>query len=98
MCISKSNTFFKDKADLCRTIYQKKWNKLDEKMRLPDFGYSSEMVKNIPQTSILPVSGNMIIINPKFYHQIEYVHGPKQRISIGFFFGELSKHHLCSWA
>jgi len=80
------------------TIYQKKWNKLDEKMRLPDFGYSSEMVKNIPQTSILPVSGNMIIINPKFYHQIEYVHGPKQRISIGFFFGELSKHHLCSWA
>ena len=33
----------------------------------------------------------MVILNPKFYHQIESVFGLTSRISIGFFFGELSK-------
>jgi len=80
------------------TIYQKKWNKLDESMRQPDFGYSSEVVKDIQHISIPVVAGNMVIINPKFYHKIESVHGTKQRISMSFFFAESSKNHLCSWA
>lgn len=80
------------------TIYQKKWRREDEKMRQPDFGYLSEIVENVSQTNILPISGNMVILNPRFYHKIEYVHGPKERISLGFFFGESSTTHLCSWA
>jgi len=80
------------------TIYQKKWNKLDEKMRQPDFGYSPNIVKDTPHISIRPVPGNIVIINPKFYHQIESVHGTKHRISMSFFFGESSRHNLCSWA
>ena len=80
------------------TIYQKIWHKEDEKLRQPEFGYSSEIVNNVQQTRILPISGTMVIINPKFYHQIESVSGVKQRISLGFFFGELSKSQLYSWA
>jgi len=79
-------------------IYQKKWKKEDEKMRHPEFGYSLDLIKNTPQTSISPQSGNMVILNPKFYHKIESVHGSTQRISLGFFFGEFSKSRLYSWA
>ena len=80
------------------TIFQKMWNKKDEYMREPEFGYSSELVKNIFKTKILPIEGNMIIFNPKFYHQIESIVGTKSRITLGFFFGEMSKNYLYSWA
>ena len=79
------------------TIYQKKWNKLDEKMRLPDFGYSSELIKDTAQVSISPIVGTMVILNPKFFHQIKSVYGSKQRVSITFFFAESSKNHFYSW-
>jgi len=51
----------------------------------------------VSKTTITPVEGNMIILNPKFYHQIESISGTKSRISLGFFFGEMSKNYLCSW-
>ena len=79
------------------TIYDKMWNKNDERMRCPEFGYSSDLIKNVTQKKILPVTGNMIIFNPKLYHQVESVIGIKSRISLGFFFGEMSKNYLCSW-
>ena len=79
------------------TIYDKMWNKNDERMRRPEFGYSLDLIKNVTQKKILPVTGNMIIFNPKLYHQVESVIGLKSRISLGFFFGEKSKNHFCSW-
>ena len=79
------------------TIYDKMWNKNDEQMRCPEFGYSSDLIKNVPQKYIFPIAGNMVIFNPKLYHQVESVIGIKSRISLGFFFGEMSKNHLCSW-
>jgi len=79
------------------TIYDKMWNKNDERMRYPEFGYSSDLIKNVTQKKILPVTGTMIIFNPKLYHQVESVIGIKSRISLGFFFGEMSKNYLCSW-
>ena len=78
-------------------IYNKMWNKNDEHMRCPEFGYSSDLIKNVPQKNIFPIAGNMVIFNPKLYHQVESVIGIKSRISLGFFFGEMSKNHLCSW-
>ena len=80
------------------TIYHKLWNKKDECMREPDFGYSSALIEDVHKTKILPTEGNMVLLNPKFYHQIESVSGTRSRISIGFFFGELSKNYLCSWS
>ena len=80
------------------TIFHKMWNKEDECMREPDFGYSSTLIEDVHKTKILPIEGNMILLNPKFYHQIESVFGLTSRISIGFFFGELSEKYLCSWS
>ena len=80
------------------TIFHKMWNKEDECMREPDFGYSSTLIEDVHKTKILPIEGNMVLLNPKFYHQIESVYGFKTRISIGFFFGELSKNYLYSWS
>ncbi len=79
------------------TIFNKMWHKKDECMRKPEFGYSSDLIKNVSKSTIAPVEGNMIILNPKFYHQIESISGTKSRISLGFFFGETSKNYLCSW-
>ena len=80
------------------SIFKKFWNKKDETMRKPDFGYSLNVVKNIKQITIPPTTGNMVLFNPKLYHQIDPVYGVKSRITIGFFFGELTKKYLCSWA
>ena len=79
------------------TIYNKMWNKNDEQMRCPEFGYSTDLIKNVPQKNIFPIAGNMVIFNPKLYHKVESVIGIKSRISLGFFFGEMSRNHLCSW-
>ena len=79
------------------TIFHKMWSKKDETMREPEFGYSSDLIKDICQTKIKPVAGNMVILNPKFYHQIESISGLKPRITFGFFFGESSKDCFYSW-
>ena len=79
------------------TIYDKMWNKSDEQMRCPEFGYSLDLIKNASQKKILPTTGTMVILNPKFYHKVESVIGIQSRISLGFFFGETSKNYLCSW-
>ena len=80
------------------TIFHKMWSRNDERMREPDFGYSSKLIKDVNQTKISPIEGDMVVLNPKFYHQIESVSGLRNRISIGFFFGELSKNNFCSWS
>ena len=79
------------------TIFHKMWSKKDEMMREPEFGYSSDLIKGICQTKIKPIAGNMVILNPKFYHQIESISGLKPRITFGFFFGESSKDCFYSW-
>ena len=80
------------------TLFDKKWCKDDEYMRDPEFGYQSNIVDGATKSSISPVVGNMVILNPKFYHKIESVQGTKHRVSIGFFFAEHSSNNLCAWA
>ena len=80
------------------SIFQKIWNRKDECMRDPDFGYSSDLIKGVNCRKITPISGNMVILNPNFYHQIDSISGKKLRVSLGFFFGEFSKDNLCSWS
>ena len=79
------------------TIFHKMWSKKDEIMREPEFGYSSDLIKGICQTKIRPIAGNMVILNPKFYHQIESISGLKSRITLTFFFGESTKNCFYSW-
>ncbi len=79
------------------TIFHKMWSKKDEMMREPEFGYSSDLIRGVCQTKIKPVAGNMVILNPKFYHQIESISGLNSRITLGFFFGESSEDSFNSW-
>ena len=79
------------------TIFHKMWCKKDEIMREPEFGYSSDLVRGVYQTKIRPIAGNMVILNPKFYHQIESISGLKSRITLTFFFGESSENCFNSW-
>ena len=79
------------------TIFHKMWSKKDEIMREPEFGYSSDLIKGVYQTKIKPIAGNMVILNPKFYHQIESISGLKSRITLTFFFGESTENCFYSW-
>jgi len=79
------------------TIFHKMWSKKDEMMREPEFGYSSDLIRGVYQTKIRPIVGNMVILNPKFYHQIESISGLKSRITLTFFFGESTKNCFYSW-
>tara|TARA_Y100000590_G_scaffold118858_1_gene136049 strand:- start:3332 stop:4081 length:750 start_codon:yes stop_codon:yes gene_type:complete len=79
-------------------IFQRFWKPEDEKMRIPNFGYSEEIVNNFKSVNIFPSAGSMIIINPNFFHLIQKITGGKKRISLGFFFGQKSINKLLSWA
>ena len=79
------------------TIYDKQWSRYDERMRQPDFGYSSDLINDVPHTTISPLAGNLILFNPNFYHRIECVHGIKPRVSVGFFFAESFDGNLYCW-
>ena len=79
------------------TIFHKMWSKKDEMMREPEFGYSSDLIRGVYQTKIRPIVGNMVILNPKFYHQIESISGLKSRITLTFFFGESTENCFNSW-
>ena len=79
------------------TIFHKMWSKKDEMMREPEFGYSSDLIRGIRQTKIRLIAGNMVILNPKFYHQIESISGLKSRITLTFFFGESTENCFNSW-
>ena len=79
------------------TVYDKQWNRYDELSRQPDFGYSFDLVTGTSHTSILPIAGSLVLLNPNFYHKVESVYGNKPRISIGFFFAESSEYELSCW-
>ena len=79
------------------TVYDKQWNRYDERSRQPDFGYSFDLVNGVSYTSISPIEGDMVLLNPNFYHKVESVSGHKPRVSVGFFFGESSTSKLSCW-
>ena len=80
------------------TIYDKQWCKDDECQRNPDFGYSSDVVDDVEHVTIRPIPGNLVLLNPNYYHKIGSICGPKSRISIGFFFAESSENNLYCWS
>ena len=79
------------------TVYDKQWTRHDECSRQPDFGYSFDVVNNATHTSISPIPGSLVLLNPNFYHNVESVRGSKSRVSIGFFFAESSTYELSCW-
>ena len=82
------------------TIYNKEWTKQDEKNREIAFGYSEKVVLNQNQCQISNVEqGDMVIINPNYYHTVSEIAGVTPRITLGMFLGfYLEKTKIVSWA
>lgn len=67
-------------------LYKKAWEKSDEKFRNIEFGYKRDVVANSTHhVKIKPNQGDLVIINPNYYHEILPVKGSKRRITLGLF-------------
>lgn len=69
-------------------IYKKTWKKSDEQFREINFGYSRNVIADCKNAiKIKPNQGDLIIINPIYFHEILPVKGKKSRITLGLFLG-----------
>ena len=79
-------------------LYRKIWHKEDEMYRVPDFGYSEDVISNAEYVKIAPITGDIIILNPNHYHAVSHVRGDLNRISTGFFFGLYGGSEFFCWS
>ncbi|RDJ31290.1 MAG: 2OG-Fe(II) oxygenase [Crenarchaeota archaeon] len=81
-------------------VFHQKWEKTDERFRKIDFGYYDRVIKpNTGSVKIKPIKGDLIIINPNFYHRIQPVSGKKTRITLNMFGGFLpGKNEILTWS
>jgi len=69
--------------------YRKTWHQDDEAYKIKDgLGYDRGVVHGAPSQVFKPRTGDVYIINPTNYHEIERVRG-RDRITLGFFIGFL---------
>lgn len=67
--------------------YRKVWSPQDEEFKIRDgLGYRSEVVAGVPACIFKPNTGDVYLINPTNYHEIDRVEG-QDRITLGFFLG-----------
>lgn len=81
-------------------VYSRRWKKADERFRNIDFGYSLD-----PEESGQPCrapslgAGDLVIINPLFYHEVTKITGDIPRITLGMFLGFYSQGcKIVAWA
>ena len=81
-------------------VYNKEWTKQDEKNREISFGYSDKVISNHTKCQMSCIDqGDMVIINPNYYHLVSEITGKKPRITLGMFLGlYLNKMKIISWA
>ncbi|MHA7734212.1 2OG-Fe(II)-dependent halogenase WelO5 family protein [Nitrosopumilus sp. S6] len=81
-------------------IYDKNWRRSDEKFRKIDFGYEPEIISksNFCRITNLKV-GDLVIINPNYFHQVTKIEGESSRISLGMFVGIFKKQQqIVAWS
>lgn len=67
--------------------YRKRWAPEDEKFKVKDgLGYHAEVVSEVSRDVFRPQQGDVYVINPTSYHEIERVTG-KDRVTLSFFIG-----------
>ena len=82
-----------------KIINIKKWGKKFEEFREIQFGYNSILTKNIEVDTLEPKIGDLVIINPNYFHEITKIQGNTDRITLGIFFGIQNKSKkIFSWA
>ena len=81
-------------------IYDKQWKKEDEKFRNIDFGYSSELVKDVGFCKLPDFeAGDLVIINPNYYHEVTKITCNTSRITLGMFMGfHIKESKIVAWA
>ena len=68
-------------------MYGKPWAPSDEAFKIPGgLGYDMKVVSDAPCCTFRPRAGDVYLINPTFYHEIERV-GGAARTTLGFFIG-----------
>ena len=82
------------------TMYNKKWTKKDERNREIMFGYTDKVISNYNKCRICNIEqGDMVIINPNYFHSVSEIRGKTPRITLGVFLGlHLNKMKIVSWA
>ena len=81
------------------SIYNKRWEKKLEKYREIEFGYNPIIKENILMDTIESKSGDLVIINPNYLHEVKKIQGNSDRITLGMFFGiENKTKKIFSWA
>lgn len=69
-------------------IYDRLWKLADEKFRDVGFGYSRKVIAdNVRRAAVRAKTGDLLIINPKNFHEILPVSGRVPRITFGLFVG-----------
>ncbi|EPC4489309.1 hypothetical protein ACRZXV_003543 [Serratia liquefaciens] len=73
-------------------IYNKKWQQEDEYFKnIGELGYRDGIKEGCESFEFRPVSGDIYIFNPAYYHEIDRV-GGDTRITMGFFFGIIDEN------
>jgi len=81
------------------SIYNKRWEKKLEKYREIEFGYNPSIKEKILMDTIESKSGDLVIINPNYLHEVKKIQGNSDRITLGMFFGiENKSKKIFSWA
>ena len=81
-------------------IHKQSWKKSDEQFRNIGFGYSQDVVFQCEESvKIKPNQGDLVIINPIYYHEILPITGKSRRITLGLFMA-FSKygHKVVTWS
>ena len=81
-------------------MYNKRWTKTDERFRNTDFGYSSNLIESSqPYRAPDLETGDLVIINPRYYHKVTKITGDTPRITLGMFLGFYSQgRRIVAWA
>ncbi|WP_316505748.1 2OG-Fe(II) oxygenase [Nitrosopumilus sp.] len=81
-------------------MYNKQWKKEDERFRNIDFGYSSRLTESSESCKISKFkAGDLVIMNPRYYHKVTKIAGNTPRITLGMFLGFHRKERkIVAWA
>lgn len=81
-------------------IYRQSWKKNDEKYREIGFGYSNKVISKCKESSLIKAnSGDLVIFNPRHYHEILPIAGKSKRITLSLFlaFSKMS-NKVVTWS
>ena len=81
-------------------LHNRAWKKDDERFRNIDFGYSLNLTGSGQSCRAPnPEAGDLVIINPVYYHEVTRITGDSPRITLGLFLGFYSrKRRVVAWA